>query len=274
MSIVDGKGLITWEGGEFAPGSDLLRRLQWAFPQIRAAGGRISLTEAGRPFGVPSDANVRNAWQTASGVSTVWFQWGRFLRGETPSAADPRSGNTMASEHTQGIAADCYCPTVFDEMLRAKFFAMVGLKQTISSESWHWAIRGPSLVDLTSSAGVGSVTHLTPAASVAKPILEDIMAVRATRTSTDQTYLIGQGFIKHLPDQNYKDGTVQFGPISELADPQFHALCEANGIPWNIVPWLGAGNGWDYNRVVQPPARPGTPGYMDNMRTGAFSEPW
>jgi hypothetical protein len=161
VSIIDGKGLVTWEGGLFEPNSDLLRRLQWAFAQIRAAGGTIILNEAGRPFGVPSDANVHEASQTASGVSTVWFQWGRYLRHETPSAADPRSGNTLASEHTEGIASDTNAPTASDMALRKKYFAMVGMVQTIPSESWHFAIRGPIQPGITlpntTTAGGGSV---------------------------------------------------------------------------------------------------------------------
>lgn len=161
MSIIDGQGLITWEGGLFAPGSDLLRRVKWAFGKIRAAGGTIYLNEAGRPFGVPGDANVGWEWQTASGRSTVWFQWGRYLRGETPSAADPRSGNVFASEHTQGIAIDCNAPTAADAALRAKYFAQAGLKNTISSESWHWAIRGNPLVDISIDTASDGATPLT-----------------------------------------------------------------------------------------------------------------
>jgi hypothetical protein len=146
MSIVDGSGLVEWEGGLFAPDSDLLRRVKWAFAQIRAAGGTILLNEAGRPFGVESDQYARNASLTKSGLSTVWFQWGRYRRGETPSAANP-AGGIYASEHTRGIAIDC---NAYQPELRAKFFAMVGLENTISSESWHWAIRGPVTVDLSS----------------------------------------------------------------------------------------------------------------------------
>lgn len=156
MSIVDGTGLVTWEGGLFEPNSDLLRRVQWAFAKIRADGGDIELNEAGRPFGVPGDMNVRNAWQTASGVSTVWFQWGRYKRGETPSAANPNSG-ALASEHTQGKAIDCNAKDVYTATLRAKYFAMVGMKQTISSESWHWAIRSNPTVDLSTVAGGSAI---------------------------------------------------------------------------------------------------------------------
>lgn len=151
MSIVDGKGLITWEGGLFAPDSALLPRVRWAFEQIRGEGGTITLNEAGRPFGVPSDQYARSSQDTESGLSTVWYQWGRYKRGETPSAANPAAGQ-YASEHTQGIAIDC---NAAQPSLRAKYFAMVGLENTIASESWHWAIRGPSRVDLTAYAFAG-----------------------------------------------------------------------------------------------------------------------
>lgn len=154
MSIVDGNNLIEVRGCLFEPDSDLLRRLTWATAQIGAEGGTLYWTEAGRPVGVPSDANVRSSSQTASGRSTVWFQWGRYLRGETPSAADPRTG-PLASEHTRGIAIDCNAPTQRDAELRAKYFRLVGLENTVSSESWHWAIRGPVLVDLGSTPAPG-----------------------------------------------------------------------------------------------------------------------
>jgi hypothetical protein len=106
MSIVDGSGLVTWEGGLFEPDSDLLHRVKWAFGRIRADGGHIVLNEAGRPFGVPGDMNVRNAWQTASGRLDGVVPVGPLPRGETPSAANPNSG-ALASEHTQGKAIDC-----------------------------------------------------------------------------------------------------------------------------------------------------------------------
>jgi len=174
MSIQDGTGLIEWEGGLFEPGSDLLRRVQWAFAAIRSgpAGGTIELNEAGRPFGVPADQNARSASATASGRSTVWYQWGRYKRGETPSAANPALGPN-ASEHTTGKAIDCNAPSARDAALRAHFFALAGLEATVASESWHWAIRGPfrggALPAATSS------TPLTPNAPtvVALTIRED-----------------------------------------------------------------------------------------------------
>lgn len=189
MSIVDGKGLVSWEGGLFEPGSDLLRRVQWAFAQIRKDGGTIILNEAGRPFGEPADMNARTADKTVSGISTVWFQWGRYLRGETPSAANPNSG-ALASEHTQGKAIDCDAPSVFDATLRAKYFGQVGMRQTIASESWHWAIRSNPTVDLTSVSAL-SVQKLSDAS-----IQEEDMLSFITRDDQSGPWFATNGMVK------------------------------------------------------------------------------
>ena len=216
MSIVDGTGLVTWEGGLFEPNSDLLHRVQWAFARIRADGGTIILNEAGRPFGVPHDADVRDASQTASGVSTVWFQWGRYKRGETPSAANPNSG-ALASEHTQGKAIDCNAPTVFDATLRAKYLHMVGMTQTIlPSETWHWAIRGSSTVSL---ASVAEVTTITNGGTPAKP---------------EEDFSMTQGAYFRLTDGQPALGTLVAGSIlfqSEPGEPL---------VPVSEVEWIAA----------------------------------
>lgn len=216
MSLVDGKGLVTWEGGLFEPNSDLLRRVQWAFGRIREDGGTIILNEAGRPFGVPGDANVRYASQTASGVSTVWFQWGRYLRGETPSAADPRSGNVYASEHTQGIATDTNAPTVFDMTLRAKYFGMVGMFRTIASESWHFAIRRDPEPGI-SLAGFGATTITNDGAAV-KP---------------EEDYTMTQGAFFRLGADQVALGSIKPGSIlwqSDIGEP----LMPVSDVEWRV----------------------------------------
>ncbi|OJX72838.1 hypothetical protein [Leifsonia sp. 71-9] len=196
MSIIDGKGLVTWEGGLFEPGSDLLGRTQWAFAQIRSAGGTIVLNEAGRPYGVPSDQYVRNASQTASGISTVYFQWGRYLRGETPSAANPALG-PLASEHTQGIATDTNAPSVFDMTLRAKYFGQAGLKNTIASESWHWAIRGPvqAGVSLAAVSGATSINNTPQGDEVDMASLAEVRQ-QQDASNAAQTELIKQMLLR------------------------------------------------------------------------------
>lgn len=185
MSIVDGVGLVEWEGGLFTPDSALLPRVRWAFAQIRAEGGTITLNEAGRPYGVSSDTDVGRSGGDASGTfsgrSTVYYQWGRYLLyldtgGDqgTPSAANPAVG-PMASEHTQGIAIDC---NAAQPSLRAKYFRMVGLENTISSESWHWAIRGPSQVDLTGYAWAASNVTPIPGKTPEQIEEEELMTAR------------------------------------------------------------------------------------------------
>lgn len=183
MSIIDGAGLVPWEDALFEQDSDLLRRTRWAFASIRAEGGQIILNEAGRPYGVPGDTAIGRVGlpesRTASGLSTVYYQWGRYLAGLTPSAANPQNG-PLASEHTQGLAIDCNAPTVYDMTLRARYFAMVGMRQTIASESWHWAIRGPSQVDLTTVSGGGATALI---ADIPRPHQEEEeMYIRARTT--------------------------------------------------------------------------------------------
>lgn len=143
MSLVDGRGLIRWEGALFDPAdresAALLARLKWAIPEIRRRGGKVTVTEAGRPVGVSSDRFARNAWDTASGISTMWFQWGRYLRGETPSAINPAEA---LSTHTLGSGVDLSSPTARDVRIRNEVLAMVGIIQTIPQvESWHYELR-------------------------------------------------------------------------------------------------------------------------------------
>lgn len=165
MSIYDGMNLIVWRGCLFEPGSDLLKRLKWAVARIEADGGKIDVTEAGRPFGVPGDEAIGRAGlpesRTASGRSTVYYQWGRAKAGLTPSAANPALGPN-ASEHTQGKAVDCDVYDIYSQTLRSTYFALVGLARTITSEPWHWAIRGPVQVDLTDIASATPSTPIQP----------------------------------------------------------------------------------------------------------------
>ena len=163
MGMVDGTGLIEWNGGLFDPAGDLLPRVRWVFDQMDKAGFRIILNEAGRPYGVESDRYVRNSWQTASGRSTVWFQWGRYERDETPSAANPYNG-PYASNHTKGLSVDT---NTLNMGLRRQLFAQVGMDFDVSSESWHCTIYRPSSVDLSAFATL----NVTPIAPEEKRIL-------------------------------------------------------------------------------------------------------
>ncbi len=150
MSLADGQDLSEWEGGLFDPKNEnsvsLLFRLLWIFTEWRSTTpDGLSLTEAGRPQGVPSDIDVGRSGKpetdTASGRSTVNYQWGRFLlwldtkgAAGTPSAANP---NGTPSRHQVGTASDLKSNDYdrLDELAER-----VGMKRTIGSEIWHYEI--------------------------------------------------------------------------------------------------------------------------------------
>ncbi|NQX36243.1 hypothetical protein [Herbiconiux sp. VKM Ac-2851] len=172
--MVDGTGLVEWEGGLFDPNGSLLARVMWAFANIRAEGISILLNEAGRPYGVPSDRYADSAANTQSGRSTVWYQWGRYLRGETPSAANPAFG-PYASEHTQGLAIDSNTSNM---SVRARILRMVGMVNTIASESWHSAIRYDSEVPLADFAGGNSTPITATEEDIIMSNIDDLLAAQ------------------------------------------------------------------------------------------------
>lgn len=111
---------------------------------VEKEGGTLFMTEGYRPVGVESDQHVRRSQDTTSGMSTQWYQWGRYQRGETPSAAWPGT-----SRHGEGRALDSNAPTQRDMELRATGAAWAGLVFNVPSESWHCEPLGTPLVDLT-----------------------------------------------------------------------------------------------------------------------------
>lgn len=100
-----------------------------------AQGVNIRINEGYRPLGLWSDQNVRNESQTSMGRSTQWFQWGRYLRGETPSAGTPGT-----SSHGWGMAADISPGR--DNWVVRSIAESLGLAFTVASESWHVALSG------------------------------------------------------------------------------------------------------------------------------------
>lgn len=114
---------------------DMADRMTWLHAQTG-----ISCQEGYRPLGVPNDQYIRNESQTSTGGSNQWFQWGRYKRGETPSAGTPGT-----SSHGWGLAADI-TPGRENAAVRDAC-AKVGLIFTVSSESWHVAADGTPTVD-------------------------------------------------------------------------------------------------------------------------------
>lgn len=158
---------------------------------VGSEGGSLHLTEGHRPRGVPSDRNARREQDTSLGVSTQYYQHGRYLRwlaGDptgTPSAINP---DVRDSNHTGGRALDSNAPTTRDMQLRAKGAALAGLVFNVASESWHCEplLPVPASVDITPwLAFVKGETTPTPSpapvGTLITALLEDSM-LRATQT--------------------------------------------------------------------------------------------
>lgn len=109
--------------------------MQELLNRAAANGVSININEGYRPLGNPGDQYVRNESQTSMGRSTQWFQWGRYTRGETPSAGTPGT-----SSHGWGMAADIN-PGRNNGIVRS-IAESLGLVFTVPSESWHVALSG------------------------------------------------------------------------------------------------------------------------------------
>jgi hypothetical protein len=223
VSIVDGTGLVEWEGMLFEPGSDLLARTRWVFNYVREHGGKIEGNEAGRPFGVYSDRFALEASDTASGISTVHFQWGRKLRGETPSAADP-AGGIYASEHTSGLATDT---NASDVALRAEAMALAGMENTIDSEPWHWAIRSAPQVDLTGWNTTGETPNEGFLMSLSQEAQNDIaLMAKAFREA---------GYTETIPGMNFTKLGVALNVLFDLRELSGTAISTPYTAKWADV---------------------------------------
>lgn len=172
---------------------------------VEQAGGDLYLNEGNRPRGVPSDRNVRRASDTKSGESTQYFQHGRFLRGETPSAINP---DVRDSNHTGGRALDSNAPTARDMKLRAEGAYLAGLVFNVPSESWHQEPLASPRVDLAPwlESIQGVVTPTAPAPSPKLDFQEEAMYV--VFVDGLGNYLITPTFVRKivdLPDASAKD---------------------------------------------------------------------
>jgi len=127
------------QGEWFEP--DMADRMTWLLATCAAQGVNIHINEGYRPRGIESDQYVTVESQTSTGGSNQWFQWGRYQRGETPSAGWPPAGTS----HGWGLAADINPGRTNPVVLNA--CTQVGLIFTIASESWHCAADGTPTVD-------------------------------------------------------------------------------------------------------------------------------
>ena len=129
-------GYVEYEG-VYGP-SDLISRVAYINANMRREGYTSKATEVYRPLGAPGDEYKTRESDTSTGTSNVYYQYGRMLRGLTPEAANPYSG--QVSRHTLGLAADMDSSSI---TRRDQWAANVGMARSIKSESWHYEIVGP-----------------------------------------------------------------------------------------------------------------------------------
>lgn len=206
-------------GQYFEP--DMADRMDWLIGQTG-----ITCQEGYRPLGVPSDQYVRNESQTSTGGSNQWFQWGRYQRGETPSAGTPGT-----SSHGWGKAADI-TPGRENAGVRDAC-AKVGLVFTVSSESWHVAAVGTPTVNYKKSRKK-----------------KDMIAIQNSKTGV--IFTVAPGFIHWVPNP---DEWVQAQEITGPAlwkDPTyFNRMIASFGIPSNVVAQLAPGKTWSKADGIQ-----------------------
>ena len=118
-------------------GDDAGIRVQWVSNEFEARGKRFSVTDGYRPTGVESDYWVDNPSKTSTGGFNQWYAIGQHKRRNAAYAAP--AGQSDHSKTWYGAGAiDC---SVDDMALRHLLMGYVGMVQTDSTESWHFAIR-------------------------------------------------------------------------------------------------------------------------------------
>ena len=126
--------MVAVQGQYFEP--DMAARMTYLLSQFD-----VHINEGYRPRGIESDQYVTNEAYTSTGGSNQWFQWGRYQRGETPSAGWPPAGTS----HGWGLAADINPGRGTAQV--AALCAQLGLVFTIDSEPWHVAADGIPTID-------------------------------------------------------------------------------------------------------------------------------
>lgn len=179
------------------------KRVRHVVRRMEEHGRQLILLEGLRPVGEPGDQWVTNERQTSTGGSTQWYQWGRYRRGETPSAAYPGE-----SRHGSGRAIDWNAPSDTDMAYRARFMREAGMVANVDSESWHAEPLGPVLVDLEDH---GPFDALTPAER--RELLDRL---RRVDTATDNSLAV----LTRLDRQRWREEqqpTVREAVRAELA---------------------------------------------------------
>ena len=118
-------------------GDDCADRVQWVSNEHEAAGKRFSVTDGYRPDGVEADYWVDDSSKTSTGGFNQWYAIGQHKRRGAAYAAPVGSSDHAKTAPGTG-AVDC---DVDDLAFRHQKMNAVGMYQTDSSETWHFAIR-------------------------------------------------------------------------------------------------------------------------------------
>lgn len=211
---------------------------------VDSEDGSLHLTEGHRPRGVPSDRNARREQDTSLGISTQYYQHGRYLRwlaGDptgTPSAINP---DVRDSNHTGGRALDSNAPTTRDMQLRAEGAALAGLVFNVASESWHCEplLPVPDSVDL--GPWIEFVKGETPPAAPA-PTPKDLKKESTTMTrmfrekgNKGQIFVIGGGGAGYIKHPDHVAEIAEMNRISGLTGPSWS---EPADVPWYYITHL------------------------------------
>ena len=203
-------------GQYFEP--DMANRMAYLLSQVN-----VHINEGYRPLGSEPDQYVTNEANTSTGGSNQWFQWGRFKRGETPSAGTPGT-----SSHGWGLAADINPGRGNPQV--AEICAQLGLIFTVASESWHVA-----------ADGTPTIPYLPAPIRKKKEML--------LVNNGQAEYLIGQEYIHHIT--RLQDAVLQevYAPLVWKSGADFDAILDAFGVPRDKPAAVLGGKTW--SRVAE-----------------------
>lgn len=120
-------------------GDDAGIRVQWVSNEFEARGKSFGVTDGYRPDGVEADYWIDQAVKTSTKSFNQWYAIGQHKRKGAPYAAPVGSSDHPKTWYGAG-AIDCSVKAE-DFALRHELMGAVGMVQTDSSETWHFAIR-------------------------------------------------------------------------------------------------------------------------------------
>ena len=219
-------------------GDDMADRVQWVSNEHEAAGKSFKITDGFRPDGVPADYWVDNPSETSTGGFNQWYAIGQHRRRGAAYAAPVGGSDHAKTAFGQG-AVDC---DVQDLDFRREKMGAVGLIQTDSSETWHFAIRYAPASWWDRSKVVYPGSNATPATA---PKPKDLKKESTTMTRLYQEdgryqadkkdgkiFVIGGGGAGYVNDPNIVNQIIEMNARAGLTGP---CWTEVEKVPWNWI---------------------------------------